>query len=505
MQAQHRYDYRVRIKNFGPIKEGNIELRPLTVFVGPGNTGKSYLATLIYALHRYFAGSSDEFPYGSPWRFRSSRLIDEKISDPEIKKDLDAWLVSAEEGCELSSLSAHVENTIRSIIEEARDMAMPLEKEILRCFGAESISELIRNPGAKMADIIVYLHQRDERTGLQYRLGIRRDDDFSVTGKIIDCKMPFSDLVPSSVDIRELHRFVSINERHPLGKSDVFYPRLLTTLVDLMQDALADSVRRNVYYLPADRIGVMHSHQVVVNALIQRAARAGLRPAADLPMLSGILADFLEQLILMASSRESKRKANGDMLASHMEETVLRGQVHVENSDANYPHFAYQPEGWKAKLPLMRSSSMVSELAPIVLYLRHIVRSGDILIIEEPESHLHPAMQIEVARLLAEVVCSGIQVIITTHSEWLLDELASMVLTSQVEKVGQATRNKAENSLRPDEVGAWLFKRQGTHEEVVVEEMEMDDAGLYPSGFDHVAVDQHNRWAKIASRIEESP
>lgn len=501
MQAQQRHDYRVRVKNFGPIKEGSIELRPLTVFVGPGNTGKSYLATLIYALHRYFAGSSDKFPYGSPWR---SGFIDEKISDPEIKKDLDAWLVSAEEGGELPSLSAHVENTIRSIIEEARDMAMPLEKEILRCFGAESISELIRNPGAKMADIIVDLHQRDERTGLQYRLGIRRDDDFSVTGKIIDCKMPFSDLVPSSVDIRELHRFVSINERHPLGKSDVFYPRLLTTLVDLMQDALADSVRRNVYYLPADRIGVMHSHQVIVSALIQRAARAGLRPAADLPMLSGILADFLEQLILLASNRESKRKANGDMLASHMEETVLRGQVHVDNSDANYPHFTYQPEGWKAKLPLMRSSSMVSELAPVVLYLRHIVRSGDILIIEEPESHLHPAMQIEIARLLAEVVCSGIQVIITTHSEWLLDELASMVLISQVEEADKATRSKAKNSLRPDEVGAWLFKRQGTHEEVVVEELEMDDAGLYPSGFDHVAVDQHNRWAEIANRIEES-
>ena len=180
-----------------------------------------------------------------------------------------------------------------------------------------------------------------------------------------------------------------------------------------------------MHYLPADRIGVMHSHQVIVSALIQRAARAGLRPAADLPMLSGILTDFLEQLILMASNRESKRKSNGDMLASHMEATVLRGQVHVENSDANYPHFTYQPEGWKAKLPLMRSSSMVSELAPVVLYLRHIVRSGDILIIEEPESHLHPAMQIEVARLLAEVVRSGIQVIITTHSEWVLDELAS--------------------------------------------------------------------------------
>ena len=42
------------VSNFGPIAEGTVELRPFTVFVGPSNTGKSYLATLIYALHRFF-------------------------------------------------------------------------------------------------------------------------------------------------------------------------------------------------------------------------------------------------------------------------------------------------------------------------------------------------------------------------------------------------------------------------------------------------------------------
>ena len=44
------------VKDFGPIVEAKIDLRPLTVFVGPSNTGKSCLATLIYALHRCFSG-----------------------------------------------------------------------------------------------------------------------------------------------------------------------------------------------------------------------------------------------------------------------------------------------------------------------------------------------------------------------------------------------------------------------------------------------------------------
>ena len=38
------------VSNIGPIAEASVELRPLSVFVGPSNTGKSYLATLIYAL-----------------------------------------------------------------------------------------------------------------------------------------------------------------------------------------------------------------------------------------------------------------------------------------------------------------------------------------------------------------------------------------------------------------------------------------------------------------------
>ena len=46
------------VKNFGPIAEANIDLRPLTVFVGPSNTGKTYFATLVYALH----GILDGFP-----------------------------------------------------------------------------------------------------------------------------------------------------------------------------------------------------------------------------------------------------------------------------------------------------------------------------------------------------------------------------------------------------------------------------------------------------------
>ena len=47
----------LEVTNYGPIVKARIDLRPLTVFVGLSNTGKSYLAVLVYALHRCFGGS----------------------------------------------------------------------------------------------------------------------------------------------------------------------------------------------------------------------------------------------------------------------------------------------------------------------------------------------------------------------------------------------------------------------------------------------------------------
>ena len=35
---------KLAVKNFGPIREGEVEFKPLTVFIGPNNSGKSYMA-----------------------------------------------------------------------------------------------------------------------------------------------------------------------------------------------------------------------------------------------------------------------------------------------------------------------------------------------------------------------------------------------------------------------------------------------------------------------------
>ena len=70
---------------------------------------------------------------------------------------------------------------------------------------------------------------------------------------------------------------------------------------------------------------------------------------------------------------------------------------------------------------------MVSELAPLVsCFFVSSIKPGDTLIIEEPEAHLHPGAQADIAVVLARLVRAGVKVIITTHSDWLLEEIGNL-------------------------------------------------------------------------------
>ena len=40
----------LHVKNFGPVSDANIHMKPLTILVGPDSSGKSYIAMLIHAL-----------------------------------------------------------------------------------------------------------------------------------------------------------------------------------------------------------------------------------------------------------------------------------------------------------------------------------------------------------------------------------------------------------------------------------------------------------------------
>ena len=121
---------------------------------------------------------------------------------------------------------------------------------------------------------------------------------------------------------------------------------------------------------------------------------------------------------------------------------------------------------------------------------------GDLLIIDEPESHLHPAMQVAFARQIAEIVRAGVRVVLTTHSEWVLEELGNVVGRSRL--TDRSAGKSGIGSLDARDVGVWPFESAENGGGATVREIALDtDTGLYPSGFDAVAAALHNEWAAI--------
>ena len=140
----------------------------------------------------------------------------------------------------------------------------------------------------------------------------------------------------------------------------------------------------------------------------------------------------------------------------------------------------------------------------MALYLRYVVRPGDLLIIEEPESHLHPEMQVKFVRQLAAAAQSGIRIIITTHSEWVLEELANLVRLSELPPERREGIEDAEVALSPDQVGAWFFEPDPDRRGSVVREIPLDtESATFPSGFGLVTESLYNRWVEISNRIQE--
>ena len=276
----------------------------------------------------------------------------------------------------------------------------------------------------------------------------------------------------------ELGTFIRIEIANALNR--IMHPQFVGQFVN------------HAHCLPAGRSGIMSVQNVILRALIRSSATTRNRSGEDTPLLSGILADFLEQLVTLDSGQEFRQK-DRSAVASQIEQGVLGGDVKVRKSEvADFPLFTFMPGGSDSDMPLRNASSMVSELAPLVLHLRYLVLPGDVMIIEEPEAHLHPGMQVRLIQEIARLVNSGVRVLITTHSEWVLEELANIVGRSAIPDPDLP-------ALQANNVGAWLFKPQEIFGHSQVTEISIHGSGLHASDLEDVAIALHNDWAKIQS------
>lgn len=135
----------IEVSDFGPIAEATIDLLLLTLFVGPSYTGKSYLAILVYALHRAFNRGASllgrRLCAGLPYyTSRNGRKISQEVLDSlkTVAKMLDTDLES--KGERRVVLPAPSAEELRVGFDGLTDL---LVGEIERCFEVEKSTSLL--------------------------------------------------------------------------------------------------------------------------------------------------------------------------------------------------------------------------------------------------------------------------------------------------------------------------------------------------------------------------
>ena len=502
---------RISATDFGPIASGTIDLRPLTVFVGPSNTGKTYFAILIYALHRILDGFR-RFPMMYPYRYHFGELIqngkrlgtDFKLTEEEIEDVLDK-LETEGRSFSFMDLPRGVRDAMQAVLNNPELLASSLHIELGRSFDLESISDLVRLSDVPEGMKISLNVSHSERPLWHFGMEIS-ESDIIAKGQIEDMV-----LLPHGGTAREFHQRFSplrelLKDKMELG-SEWEHKYMIGEFFSQLLHAATSNGDPDTYYLPAARSGIMQSHRVIASSLVGRSTRAGLERFPELPTFSGVMADFMQRLILY-EERQEQQNLPIKNLAYVLEREVLAGQIRTKRpATGGYPEFVYQPLKTEANIRLSRASSMVSELAPVVLFLRSVVHQGDMLIIEEPEAHLHPAAQTQMAKTLGRLVRAGVRVVVTTHSDWLLKEIGNLVREGEMkEKTGEPdSEDLSPSSLLPSNVGVWQFCNNGTSAGSTVEEIPYDRIeGVEPEEYEYVSEELYNRAADLQNQLAET-
>jgi len=405
---------KITISNLGPIREkAEIDLKPLTVLIGPNNAGKTWLAYTLGGI----LGIDGLSRYVRAYARGETR---EKYS--LLEKAVDQLL---EEGNAVVDLIQFVEANGEAYFNNVARYAKTWMRQFL---GSEK---------AKFENFKLSFNLTDTKQALVERvLDISLEHSLAVgTGKH---KPLFSALKEKGK--REIYFYTS-TEESTQGEKNTPLKLPRRVIREFVLDRIFSSIHQALYsyiqFLPIERtFFVTFSPARIERRLIttNETSQEVLRSEQKTKALPGYIGRFLETLTFLFETSLENRKQDAmgqSAIADYMEraltlQEILGGSVDFSTSDPD-PQREILFTTADIALDMPAVSSMVKELTPLVLYLRYAADPGELLIIDEPEMNLHPEAQVKIIEFLAMLVNTGLRVLITTHSPYIVDHLASLM------------------------------------------------------------------------------
>lgn len=378
---------KITFKNLGAIKQADLTLGDLTIVCGKNNTGKTYVTYATYGFLDYW---HKELSVDIPSDVVTQVMEKGSISVPIelFAKDSEKILKAAS-----SQFSKHIDKVFAG-------------KESL--FEGASLSVDVTKSQDYNANDVSFQAGSTSRTFLEAK---SEKGDKNLTISLLVDKSS-EDLPPRSF----IENMISAAIRELVFKDKVPRPFIASaerTGAAIFQKEL-DFTRSRLL----DMLGDKDSHLSFAKLL------GGFKAEYPIPVKKNI--DFIRGLSNIINKESLFSKQHPEVL-EHFK-NIIGGEYKVSKDG----EIQFIPsKNRKVKLSLVESSSAVRSLLDIGFYLRHEAQVGDVIIVDEPELNLHPENQRKVARLFAMLVNHGIKVFITTHSDFIIKELNTLILFNQ--------------------------------------------------------------------------
>lgn len=194
-------------------------------------------------------------------------------------------------------------------------------------------------------------------------------------------------------------------------------------------------------------------------------------------------------------------------IADIIETKLLQGKV--DTTKEGEVEFHADGMSKTKRLPFHMSSSIVKTMASLVIYLRHIAGKGETLIIDEPEMNFHPNVQVWLARIFALLSAKGLRIIVSTHSDYIVRELNSLIMGGTLLKKGikEPIHSLGYNDdmlLDYADLSVLFFSQTGKKNNVTIKSLPIDDEGFTVESIDETILEQNKRVETLYAALENS-
>lgn len=387
----------IGVENFAKIESARVCVNKYTLFVGPNNSGKTFLMQLVQGL-------GDKIV----------RLLEEDAMDILLEQKIEGY----------SKYLLNQGNVAQFVDYINAKLHFKKERLVKEIFGKEIPIEKL------YIDL-----ELEEDVSYQIDITDRKSLENEEVKKSIN-----QDLLELSIwhaDLKDTLGIGVLSEVRSAGQESRFITiriSITNSVLYLFKNLLQRIFEEYSLYLPASRTGLMLlyrdffanktddavSFRVEAGELLENKERYG--------GLTQPIYEFLRFLQTYTEDEENRDMYRNEL--SFFEDHIIEGHISV-NKQGN---FSYQEKDDSNTVPMHLASAMINEVAPLELALTSEMRN-ERLIIDEVEASLHPQKQLQFVRFLNRINNSGVKLIISTHSDTFVSKLNNLYVVSDRKSV----------------------------------------------------------------------